>query len=367
MTSTRTSKASGTGYSLIELMIGSTIMGVMFAGTLVIYVQSHKISTDQMQFLELQQDVRAAIFHIARDVRMAGAGLPEELAGAALEGVDNEATDGTETPDRLRIVGDIEDPMVLRISEVYGSTTTAVLENFSFEREPYPDSHYLEKTALLLPRRGSPCRGAALRRIVQVLHPPDGLNEGFVFAPGGVPGISLPGGLADVCLDEDYRNGGTLLFADIREYWLDVTGNVPGFTAGQDGYVGGGKGGVLYMTRNGFHYPLAQNVETLQFQYDGDLDAEPDGRQDGFRDWNGAWTPDQIGRIRQVRIMVLGRSPDVFASIGKTPVAGQHLYRRPAVANTAAYAADDWHRRFLMESTSGLRNLSLNIYNTGIR
>jgi len=355
------------GFSLLELLIGSTIMGVMFLGTLAIYTQSHKISVDQQQFVELQQDVRAAIFHIAKDVRMAGAGLPEALAGAAIEGFDNETTGGTETPDRLRIMGDIEDPMVLRVAQYQGSTSTAGVDNFSFEREPFPDGYYLGKPVLILPKTGSTCRGAALRQVAQVLHPADGRNEGFVFAPGGASGITLPGGLADVCPDGEYQTGGSLLFADVREFWLDVTGYAPGLTAGQDGYLGGGLGDILYMTRNGAHHPLAQNIETLQFQYNGDFDADEAGRQDGFTDWNEAWTPAQIGRIRQVRIMVLGRTRDVFTSIAKAPILDHHHYRRPGVANTAAASADDWRRRFLMESTSAIRNLSLNIYNTGLR
>ncbi len=121
------------------------------------------------------------------------------------------------------------------------------------------------------------------------------------------------------------------------------------------------------MTRNGVHYPLAQNIETIQFQYNGDFDGDADGRLDGFQNWSTAWTNEQIGRIREVRIQILGRTRDAFATVNKVPASGLHLYRRPALANTAAASIDDWHKRFLMESSSAIRNLSMSLYNTGTR
>ncbi len=121
------------------------------------------------------------------------------------------------------------------------------------------------------------------------------------------------------------------------------------------------------MTLNGVHYPLAQNIETIQFQYNGDFDGDADGRLDGFRNWNTAWTNAQVGRIREVRIQILGRTRDAFVTVNRVPAPSLHLYRRPALANTAAASADDWHKRFLMESSSAIRNLSLSLYNTGMR
>ena len=49
------------------------------------------------------------------------------------------------------------------------------------------------------------------------------------------------------------------------------------------------------------------------------------------------------------------------------PGATIHHYRRPSMANSPAAATDDMHRRFLLESTSNVRNLSLNLYNRGER
>jgi hypothetical protein len=138
-------------------------------------------------------------------------------------------------------------------------------------------------------------------------------------------------------------------------------------TAGTNGYIGNGEGDVLYLTMNGVHYPLADNVENLQFEYNGDLDD--DGLLDGFMEWQAAWTGDimTVSRIRQVRMWVLGRTENPFVSVGANPPANIHLYRRPAIANSPGEADDDKHKRFLLESTANIRNLSLNIYNTGTR
>jgi hypothetical protein len=37
------------------------------------------------------------------------------------------------------------------------------------------------------------------------------------------------------------------------------------------------------------------------------------------------------------------------------------------VSNTPAAAADDFHKRYLLDSTSNVRNMSLNLYNLGQR
>jgi len=353
------------GFTLIELMVGSAIMVVLVLGALMIYSRSNKISADQQQYVELQNDVRAAMFFIARDVRMAGAGIPSAFAGYVIQGFDNETGANGITPDRLRIMGNISDPLLLTITKCPGNSGKFDFNDYSFEQNAgYPDSFYLGRTVLVLPKAGSSCIGATVRTISRVNHNAGGTNEAFdTSAPPA--GLSLPGGLSDVCADTEYAPGGTLTLIDVNEYWVDVTGSVSGLTAGVNGYIGGGTGGVLYATKNGVYYPLAQNIETLQFQYNGDFDA--DGTMDGFTNWNASWTKTQVAAVRQVRIIVVGRTRDAFASIAKVPVSSLYLYRRPPAANTPAATSDDWHKRFLLETTSTLRNASMNIYNLGMR
>jgi len=350
------------GFTLIELLIVSLIMLVIIGIALSIYAKGNKTAADQQQYTRLQQDARAAMYYLARDIRMAGTSLPSNFLANALEGADNESQGGTVQPDRLKIMGNIEVPFSLTIQSASGSGTHINLDDNSLEQYPYPDSYYVGRIVLLLPKPDSTCQGGAIREITQVIHNAGGTNEGFDFSPGQARGINPPGGLRDVCSDAEYQ-GGAIIFGDVHEFWLDVTGNAPGLTAGQNGYIGGGMGSVLYLTNNNIHYPLAQNIENIQFQYNGNFDGDSAWALDGFADWNSAWTPTQVASIRQIRIWVLGRTEDRFVSISALPSRDTYLYRRPAIANSPAAVTDDWHKRFLMDSTSNIRNMSLDVYN----
>ncbi|UCE20811.1 MAG: hypothetical protein JSV46_00825, partial [Candidatus Aminicenantes bacterium] len=74
---------------------------------------------------------------------------------------------------------------------------------------------------------------------------------------------------------------------------------------------------------------------------------------------------DLITRIRMVRIWVLGRTENPFVSVSGTPSSGINVYRRPDLANSPGSSQDDLHRRFLLETTTIIKNLSLKLYNTG--
>jgi prepilin-type N-terminal cleavage/methylation domain-containing protein len=351
------------GFTLIELLIGSAIMLVVVIGALTVYSRSNKISVDQNQYAELQHDVRSAMYLLMRDIRMAGAGLPEEFNMYGLEGWDNESQGATVQPDRLRLMGNMDEPLDLRIDSYSGSAANLALIDFSLERYPYPDEFYEFKTALVLPNPASGCRGGEIRTITHVTHSEGGNNEKLNFSPGLAPGINPPGGLSGTCANSSDYNGGTVIFVNVFEYWLDVTGSMAGLTAGVNGYLG--IPDVLYVTKNAVHFPLAQSVENFQLQYNGDLDE--DGQLDGFRDWDANWTLDDVARIRQIRAWILGRTPNPFIGLGGQPPNDIHHYRRPLIANSPAAIDDDNHRRFLLESTANIRNMSLNLYNRGER
>jgi prepilin-type N-terminal cleavage/methylation domain-containing protein len=363
---TRTAK----GFTLIELLVGSAIMLIAILAALQLYSRSNKVAVDQQQYAEIQHDVRTSMYLISRDVRMAGVGLPQEFAMYSFEGTDNESQEGAEvTPDRLRLMGNIEDPLALRIRSYPGQPSANVLdlEDFSFEQYPYLDAYYANKKfVLILPNPALACRAGEVRIVDEVPSHTSGTTEKLIFLSGLAPGITLPGGLSGTCLDANTYVGGLVTFIDVLEYWLDLTGNAtgPGLTP-ENGYIGGGVGGVLYLTRNGVHTALAQNIENLQFEYNGDLDG--DGTMDGFVPWDNAWGLAEVNDIRQVRIWVLGRTPNRVLGVSGRPTGGIHTYQRPAVSNTPAEDTDDRCKRFLMNSTANVRNLSLNIYNLGVR
>ncbi len=340
-------------------------MLIAVLGALLVYARSNKVSVEQQMVTEVQNDVRASMFFVTRDLRMAGAGLPEEFAGYFLEGQDNEDQGAEVEPDRVRLMGNLEDPLNISIKSYQGSSVTLDIEDFSFEQYSYPDSFYVNKVAIVLPNAQSGCRAAEIRVITHVTHNPGGSNEKFNFSPGLAPGVDPPGGLSGTCTSSDDYDGGTISFINVKEYWLDVTGNYTGLTAGVNGYIGGGEGGVLYVTHNGVHFPLARNIENFQVEYCGDMDN--DGLLDGWTTWDTSWALDQIARIQHVRTWVLGRTAQAFTSVGGTVPGGIHVYRRPVLSNSPAAAADDRHKRFLLDSTSNVRNMSLNLYNLGQR
>jgi hypothetical protein len=359
---------------LIEMLVGSALMLFVIIAALSFYSKSNQISVDQQQYTEIQHDVRSAMYLVMRDARMAGSALPEQFNMYAIDGVDNDplATAGGVSPDRLVLMGNMDDPLLLQISAYGGATTTTLaLANGSFEQYPYLDAEYVNRIILILPNPLT-CLLGEVRRISAVTHPTGGASEALTLNAGLLSTISLPSSrrlnpserLLGTCTAASYV-GGTVTFVDVKDYWLDITGNYTGLTAGVNGYIGGGVGGVLYQTKNGVHNPIAQNIENFQVEYNGDFNA--DGMLDGFVPWNILWTLTEVSCIRQVRVQILGRTANPFVSVSGSPPGNIRLYRRPGLSNSPGAATDDRRRRFLLESTSNIRNLSLSIYNRGVR
>jgi hypothetical protein len=167
----------------------------------------------------------------------------------------------------------------------------------------------------------------------------------------------------------------------LKTYWLDVDGAYSGLTAGTDGYLG--EPGVMYVSRLNpatqqiEHQPLAGNIEDLQFQYHGNLDGDnelDDNNSNNlidmgdFLNWNDLmmWTdvPAVVAGIRRIRMFILGRTENPSVSIGgEVPVSAQYIYGKPAIADSPQGSQPDKHRRFLLDTISNIRNMSLNVYN----
>jgi prepilin-type N-terminal cleavage/methylation domain-containing protein len=376
----RGGRGNNSGFTLIEVLVGSAVMLLLVLGTLFMYMRSNQISVDVQQFSKLQHDVRSAMFMIGRDARSAGVGLSPQIAGYFLEGEDGFGP-GPEDSDTLKVLGNFDDPLFLVIEKYQGGggggAATAFLYDWSLENAAYECPDFYENRMVLI--ISTVCPGCFTFRYIpgnSVFGCGSGI-EHFNMQPGQSE-LNPPGGLIDTGCAENCWDDAIVTLGQIKYYWLDTTG-IPGdypalnLTVMQNGYLG--EPNTLYlttideMTGSGtmMHLPLAQNIENLQFQYNGDLDA--DGVLDGWMDWNSAWTgfPDTIHRIQQVRIQVLGRTPETFKHVSRSDSSPLHLYRRPALANSAVMAQDDYHRRFLMESTATVRNMALGLYNTGAR
>jgi hypothetical protein len=377
-----------TGFTLIEVLIGGTILLIVILGALSVYMRSNRVTVDQQQFAEIQNEVRSSMFLVSRDVRSSGVGLLVEIAGYFLEGVDSYGP-GPEGSDSIRLFGNFDDPLFLQIEDYSGGegggAATAFLYEWSLENAPYdcPD-FYEDKTFLIISTR---CPGCYTYRYVapSMVHGCGEGEEHVNFTPGSSE-LNPPGGLVDTGCAAECWIDAIITLGQVRLVWLDTTGN-PGDYAGLNlspglkGYTG--VPNTLYITTTNsiggiVHLAMAQNIENLQFQYNGDLND--DGSLDGFTDWDASWTLnpsddettraaklDIIKRIQQVRIWILGKTPNPYISRTGASAPEGHLYRRPTIANSSGAVEDDRHRRFLLESSVTVRNLALNLYNTGDR
>jgi len=367
-------RQSKPGFTLLELLVASAVMLIVILGTLSLYMRSNKISVDQQQIAEIQHDVRTSMFFISRDVRSAGVGLTLDIAGYFLEGKDGFGP-APESSDYIKLLGNFDDPLAIKIRQYQGGggggAATAFLYEFELENSPYECPDYYENRNVIIV--STKCPGCfAFRYVPQNSVFGCGSGVAHINMQPGQSELNPPGGLVDTGCSGDCYDDGILTFGQIKQYWLDTTGNpgdYPGLnlTLGQDGYLG--LPNVLYLTTvddSGTisHMPLAQNIENLQFQYNL---VDGSGNFLGFSDWQDTWTQDDISRIRQVRIWILGKTPKPMVSISANVPANLYLYRRPAVANSPAAGQADRHRRFLLDSTVNIRNLTLSIYNTGTR
>jgi hypothetical protein len=377
------------GFTLAEVLVGGSIMVVVILATLSLYMRSNQITVDQQQFAEMQQDVRSSMFFVSRDARSAGVGLTSAIQGYFLEGTDSYSP-APEESDALKILGNFDNPLSL-IIESYsggegGGSATAFLYDWALENSPYPCPDFYNNRVVMIISTNPLCPNCFTFRYIghNSTYGCGSGTEHFNMEPGQSE-LNPPGGLVAECPTFCWQDA-LVTLGQIRYFWVDTTGNpadYPDLTATllpDRGYVvdenGNGVPNTMYMstidehTASGLmlHFPIAQNIESLQFQYNGDY-LNGDGVLDGFIDWQPHWTGDidTVSRLSQIRIWVLGKTPRPFVSFSGTPPANLHHYRRPAIANAPIGTDDDMHRRFLLESTVTVRNMSLNLYNIGER
>ena len=60
------------GFTIVEVVVGSSIMLIIVMLSLTLYTKSNKTAVDHMQLAEIQHDVRSGIYFISEDVRNAG-------------------------------------------------------------------------------------------------------------------------------------------------------------------------------------------------------------------------------------------------------------------------------------------------------
>ena len=70
------------GFSLVELMVAMAVSGIVLASIYQVYSTQLKTYTTQQQIVEMQQSMRAIIYMMEREIRMAGYAPAGGLGGA---------------------------------------------------------------------------------------------------------------------------------------------------------------------------------------------------------------------------------------------------------------------------------------------
>ncbi|SLM32186.1 conserved hypothetical protein [Desulfamplus magnetovallimortis] len=87
-------KSAIAGFTLIEILISLAISGILMSGVYVSYLSQNKSYETQQRVIEMQQNLRNAMYHITRDIRMAGFNPTGSAAVAGITYVDFEDLDG---------------------------------------------------------------------------------------------------------------------------------------------------------------------------------------------------------------------------------------------------------------------------------
>ena len=113
------------GFTIVELLVAIAITGIVMAGVYSVYYAQQKSALVQEQMAAMQQNLRAALYFLEREIRIAGYN-PERTAAAGIaamnntniritmdlhDGADNDGDGDTDEPDEEgNGDGDILDP-----------------------------------------------------------------------------------------------------------------------------------------------------------------------------------------------------------------------------------------------------------------
>lgn len=308
------------GFTLIEILIAMAISGIVTAATYSTFKSHQGSYIAQDQVTEMQQNLRAAMSMISRDMRMAGYGVE---AGEAFEigGIDYDydGEDDFQTnndPNRSNVDGVMirrSDSPPMDIIRYQGAASNlSVCSPSDFQvgdiltiiTESGSNKYYRTiQVTQIQQTNANPCPSCCT----------SGKCDKINFSPGLSP-YNNPGGLGD----GNWENGTVAQFRDIA-YFVDSNGPT-----------------LMRSVNGSAAQPVADNIEDLQFAY---------------QDEDGNWfnTPPSVQDIRSVRINVLA-STDRGDS--------QLIGRRPQIEDHATGGPDNRRRR-LLATTVRVRNLGL--------
>jgi type IV pilus assembly protein PilW len=94
------------GFTLVELLVAMAISGIVMSGIYTVYFSQQKSYIAQERVVAIQQNLRAAMFYMEREIRMAG-GDPTQDANAGIQRIGWDAGENRYTS--IRFTSDIHD------------------------------------------------------------------------------------------------------------------------------------------------------------------------------------------------------------------------------------------------------------------
>ena len=340
------SKASETGFTIIELLIAMSVASLVAMSGFALFNQSNASFQTQENVGEAQQNARVAMDRISRDIRTAGFGLPTppytlSYAGASFS---NPVTvgDSSTGPDTITILGiGYEEGQIIEGENDKGqgficySSINRTTDN--------PFGRILDKTSKYV---------TYARRYINV--------EGVYFAEldtsapyeecGGSTRMKLP--LLDPPKLKGDFNSGTVYIIQAVEYSIVETNEIGGCSAlnpclvSKDYSMLRGSAGA-----NVGRELLAENIEDLQFAYG--IDKDDNGIDFTTAYVSGAYIDDptatQAKDISAVRVNIVARTRQ--EDLKKT-----YTGKKPAVENRPEGSANDSYRRRILSKVIKIRN-----------
>ena len=313
------------GFTLVELMVVMTILGVVVVGVLGLVTRQNKAYHSEEAIIDMQMNNRVALDRIVYLIRMAGFGCQANISNGVngFTSVIN-ATNSNSAPDSLTLVS--------------GLRKVGIVDN---DNDPTNGSFSKTTTTVI------PVKMDGSLTFTDYFN--DSNKRYFYISPAISKGfLTVASGGVDDTHKKLTKNGASITIREgnnvyaVRAYTLAInSGNV---TINEN--TGGGN--QIYV----------ENIEDLQFQYGWDQNG------DGQFDPNSEWADDPSGnedQVRAVKVYLLARSgqpdrdfidlhDDDAATAGKQYTIADHTI-------TLNSSSEHFHH-YLAEATVLIRNLN---------
>ena len=128
-------KISNRGFTIVELLVATALSGIVLTGIYSSYYSQQKSYVAQGQISSMQQNLRAALYHMEREIRMAGYDpVGESGAGIQTNGTDSirvtmDITDDSGTGDPDGDTGDAGEDITYSLSDTDGDGDNDLARN----------------------------------------------------------------------------------------------------------------------------------------------------------------------------------------------------------------------------------------------